>query len=186
MPIEIVPLTDQFFEQAITLGNLVHGEGYLDVSMLSIMSIKAIKVGINANFVALDKQKVVGFRLTYAAGNWQPDRWCSPSLWPAAAGDLCYFKCNTVAEGYRGQGIGNALLQASITATKLQGAVGGISHLWQQSPDNAAIGYFSRAGGTLIKAHPDRWNNNPDHPDYICVLCGATCHCTACEMLLLY
>ncbi|MCG9696658.1 GNAT family N-acetyltransferase [Shewanella sp. Isolate11] len=186
MPIQIAPLTEAYFNQVIHLGNLVHGEGYLDNAMMSEIAAKGYKADVNANFIALLDNQVIGFRLTYAPQSWQVDKWCSPELWPVDAGKLCYFKCNTVAEQHRGKGIGKALLQASINATRLQGAVGGISHLWKQSPDNAAVGYFSKAGGKLIKAHAHRWNNNPDHPDYICVLCGKDCQCTAWEMLLLF
>ncbi|MCE9678473.1 GNAT family N-acetyltransferase [Shewanella sp. AS1] len=186
MSLEIKPLNDVHFEQVILLGNQVHGDGYLDEIMLNEIVIKGKKNGINANFVALDKDKLVGFRLTYAPGQWLSDKWCSPQLWPVAQQQLCYFKCNTVAKDYRGKGVGKALLQASIEATQRQGALGGISHLWKQSPGNAAVGYFSRAGGRLIKIHENRWNNNPEHPDYICIICGKTCRCTAWEMLLLF
>ncbi|MCG9722047.1 GNAT family N-acetyltransferase [Shewanella sp. Isolate7] len=184
--VEISPLMQDDFETVIALGNLVHGDGYLDEQMLSDMQDKAYKSGINANFVAYRGGELVGFRLTYAPGNWSLDRWCSPTLWPVAAEDCCYFKCNTVSEEARGLGIGKALLQSSIEACKAQGALAGVSHLWKQSPDNSAVGYFTNAGGKLIKEHPERWNNNPDHPDYVCVLCGSECHCVACEMILIF
>ncbi|MFC1520497.1 GNAT family N-acetyltransferase, partial [Pseudomonadota bacterium] len=127
---------------------------------------------------------IVGFRLTYAAGKWPVDQWCTPEKWPVTAENMCYFKCNTVAEAYRGQGIGSKLLQASIAAVKQQGAKAGVSHLWQQSPNNSAVGYFTHAGGQLIKQHPSRWNQKVDGSDYLCVLCGDDCHCTACEMVI--
>lgn len=186
MSIRIRPLTIPYFSQVIALGNHVHGDGYLDAEMMHQIATKGSKDGINANFVALDDKRLIGFRLTYAPGSWTFDRWCTPASWSVPPEQLCYFKCNTVAKEYRGQGVGGSLLRASIAATKKQGAIGGLSHLWKQSPDNSAVGYFTRAGGRLIKEHPNRWSNNPDHPDYVCVLCGESCHCTACEMLLLY
>lgn len=50
--VEIRPLAQEDFERVIALGNLVHGDGYLDEQMLSEMQHKALKSGLNANFVA--------------------------------------------------------------------------------------------------------------------------------------
>ncbi|GIU52034.1 MULTISPECIES: GNAT family N-acetyltransferase [Shewanella] len=189
-------LTPDDFQEVIELGNLVHGEGYLNLSSLEKIYQMGIKNNINAHFIAegeqisptnnIHKSKagIVGFRLTYAAGKWPVDLWCTPEKWPVGIEDMCYFKCNTVAETERGKGIGSQLLQASIEAVKQQGAKAGVSHLWQQSPNNSAVGYFSHAGGKLIKEHPSRWNQQHDNSDYLCVLCGDDCHCTACEMVI--
>ncbi|MCL1068636.1 GNAT family N-acetyltransferase [Shewanella olleyana] len=189
-------LTPDDFQQVIELGNRVHGEGYLDIDSLTKIYKMGIKNNINAHFIAENEQSsqastannqtsIIGFRLTYAAGQWPIDKWCTPSEWPVAIEDMCYFKCNTVTESLRGQGIGSKLLQASIKAVKAQGARAGVSHLWQQSPNNSAVSYFTHAGGKLIKEHPSRWNQQSDETnDYICVLCGDDCHCTACEMVL--
>ncbi len=185
-------LTPEYFQQVIELGNLVHGEGYLNLASLEKIYQMGIKNNINAHFIAIsdetsqiDSQStIVGFRLTYAAGKWPIDQWCTPDKWPVSVEDMCYFKCNTVAEGQRGKGIGSRLLQASIAAVKQQGAKAGVSHLWQQSPNNSAVGYFTHAGGELIKLHPSRWNQRHDNSDYLCVICGDDCHCTACEMVI--
>jgi hypothetical protein len=99
---------------------------------------------------------------------------------------VCYFKSNTIAESGRGQGLGGKLLAASKAAVMAQGAKAGVSHLWQQSPNNAAVRYFTKAGGKLIKQHPQRWHQRYMGEDYICVLCGEDCHCVACEMLLVF
>ncbi|QLE85606.1 GNAT family N-acetyltransferase [Shewanella sp. Scap07] len=179
-------LHEDDYKQVIELGNLVHGDGYLDLPSLVKIQALSINNGISANFVAESAGQIVGFRLTYAAGMWDVDKWCSPTLWPCDVSKMCYFKCNTVAETLRGQGIGKKLLLSSISAAKAQGAQAGVSHLWQQSPNNSAVGYFSSAGGKLIKYHPKRWNNIPDQPDYLCVLCGSDCQCTACEMVLVF
>jgi len=179
-------LSPQDFNAVIELGNTVHGMGYLDSHSIALLYKKGIKSGINANFVAYQDGELIGFRLTYAPGHWEPDRWCTSDAWEIETDKVCYFKCNTVAEGSRGKGIGGQLLNASIAAAKLQGAEAGVSHLWKQSPNNSAIRYFTKAGGRLIKEHPDRWNDTLEHPDYVCVLCGADCHCTASEMLLVF
>ncbi|WP_394497083.1 GNAT family N-acetyltransferase [Shewanella sp. ENK2] len=188
-------LTPEDFQQVIELGNLVHGEGYLDMPSLENIYQMGIKNNINAHFIAENEQlssihqaqeqsKIAGFRLTYAAGNWPIDKWCTPQKWPVSPDQMCYFKCNTVAQELRGQGIGSQLLQASIKAVKAQGATAGVSHLWKQSPKNSAVGYFTHAGGKLIKEHPSRWNQQQDNSDYLCVICGDDCHCTACEMVI--
>lgn len=179
-------LAPSHFEDVISLGNQVHGVGYLDPISLQSLYTKGLKNDINANFVAYQDGKLIGFRLTYAPGNWQTDQWCTPDAWGIELERVCYFKCNTVHEQYRGMGVGGKLLSASIAATKRQGAKAGVSHLWKDSPNNSAVKYFTKAGGMLVKEHPERWNDTEEHPDYICVLCGEDCHCTACEMLLIF
>jgi GNAT superfamily N-acetyltransferase len=113
-------------------------------------------------------------------------QWCSVDKWGVDFDDVCYFKSNTIAESGRGQGLGGKLLAASKAAVMAQGAKAGVSHLWQQSPNNAAVRYFTKAGGQLIAQHPQRWHQRYMGEDYICVLCGEDCHCVACEMLLVF
>ncbi|WP_434953048.1 GNAT family N-acetyltransferase [Shewanella sp. HL-SH4] len=174
------------FKAVLLLGEQVHGQGYMDKDELTAIYQKGIKNGINANFVAIENDELLGFRLTYAAGKWQQDQWCTVALWGVNFDDVCYFKSNTIAEHGRGKGLGGQLLQASKEAVIVQGAKAGVSHLWQQSPNNAAVRYFTKAGGQLIKQHPQRWHQRHVGEDYICVLCGADCHCVACEMLLVF
>ena len=149
---------------------------------------RGIKNNINCSYVALlsdtnNKETLIGFRITFAAQNWQVDQWCSPTLWQVAKENCCYFKCNTVAENFRGLGVGKKLLQLSINAATQQGAQAGISHLWQQSPNNSAVAYFSHCGGELIKLHPNKWNEDSKQ-GYCCILCGHDCHCDAAEMII--
>lgn len=177
-------LTD--FESVLVLGEQVHGQGYLDMDELTEIYHKGIKNDISAHFVAVDDKQLLGFRLTYAAGNWQPDKWCSVEKWGFAKEDVCYFKSNTLAVEARGKGLGGKLLKASVAAVKAQGAKAGVSHLWQQSPNNAAVRYFTKAGGKLIKEHPQRWHQRYMGADYLCPLCGDDCHCVASEMLLVF
>ena len=82
--------------------------------------------------------------------------------------------------------MGGQLLKHSVNAVKAQGAKAGVSHLWQQSPHNAAVRYFTKAGGKLIKQHPERWNQRYVGEEYLCVICGTDCKCVACEMLLVF
>ncbi|MGI2106659.1 N-acetyltransferase family protein [Shewanella frigidimarina] len=184
--IMIRQLTPADFDAVIALGEIVHGSGYMDTAELTAIYHKGIKNDINANFVALENEQLIGFRLTYAAGQWPQDQWCTVDKWNVKFEDVCYFKSNTIAESARGQGLGGELLAASKAAVIAQGAKAGVSHLWQQSPNNAAVRYFTKAGGKLIAQHPQRWHQRYMGDDYICVLCGEDCHCVACEMLLLF
>lgn len=179
------PLQPEHFADVIRLGNLVHGDGYLTPELMVKYHQQGIAKDINAGFVAYRGQEIVGFRLAFAAGQWQSDEWSSPPLWPVAKADMAYFKCNTIAPSLQGAGIGGALLQLSIQALQAQGAKAGIAHLWMQSPGNAAVKYFSKHGGTLVKVHPDKWRADSLN-GYACVICGYDCHCSAAEMVLTF
>jgi len=183
--IKYLPLTAEYFSQVITLANHVHGDGYLNSESLNQWTKKGIVNNINASFVALLDNKVIGFRSTYSAKQWNIDQWCSPSLWQIDSGKCCYFKCNTVDEKYRGLGIGKQLLQLAIEGATQQGSVAGISHLWKQSPNNSAVSYFTKCGGNLIKSHPGKWNEESKQ-GYNCILCGHDCHCEAAEMIIYF
>lgn len=182
--IEYVPLSQLYFDAVIALGNQVHGDNYLDGTSIREIYHKGICNGINASWLALEQNQLIGFRLTYAPKSWQPDKWCSPQQWQLPTEQVCYFKCNTVAESCRGKGVGSALLQHSINAALQQGARAGVTHIWMQSPGNSAYRYFHKNGGELVKIHPDRWHGDFEQTGYICVRCGQDCHCDAGEMIL--
>lgn len=183
IPIQYQPLTPQHFAAVIALGNQVHGDGYLSDELIRLYYQQGQKAGHNAGVIALDNQGLAGFRLAFAPGQWQPDQWCSPELWGVPLTQVGYFKCNTVRPDLQGSGIGGALLQLSIQAFIAQGAVAGVAHLWVQSPGNAAVRYFSKHGGELVKIHPDKWLEDSLN-GYECVRCGFDCHCDAAEMIL--
>lgn len=184
---QINPLTPLDFVEVIALGNLVHGDNYLNHESLELYYNRGIKNNVNASFVVRDdNNSLIAFRLTFAAGNWPLDHWCSHQLWPVNKADMAYFKTSAIVDSEQGKGIGGAMLKASIEALKQQGAKAGVTHLWRQSPGNAAVKYFSKAGGTLIKVHPDRWLQNCINDGYVCTLCGNECHCEAAEMVLTF
>ena len=179
------PMTEADLPHIIRLGNHVHGDGYLNPENAKAWYEKGLKDDINAGFVAYDNDKLVGFRLTYAVENWEIDQWSSPTLWKVAPKTVCYLKCNTVDEDYRGYGIGSKLLKRSIAAAKQQGAKAGVSHLWKQSPGNSAVKYFTKCGGELVQSHPDKWREDALN-GYDCILCGHDCHCEAAEMIIYF
>jgi GNAT superfamily N-acetyltransferase len=180
-----LPLTPDFYSQVITLANNVHGQGYLDDEKLMSWVNKGIKNTINSSFVALNGNKLIGFRITYASSQWLIDKWCSPLLWNVDSSHCCYFKCNTVVHDSRGFGIGKKLLYLAVDAAKKQGAQAGISQLWKQSPNNSAVSYFRQCGGELVNSHPGKWNDDSKH-GYDCVLCGYDCQCEAAEMIIYF
>jgi GNAT superfamily N-acetyltransferase len=176
------------FPAIITLATTVHGAGYIDESIIGVWYNKGLlkpkeSTEVNANFVAYLDDKLIGFRLTYAINQWDIDQWCSPGLWQQPSDKVCYFKCNTVDENYRGYGVGSQLLKLSTQAAIKQGANAGVSHLWMQSPGNSAVKYFTKCGGVLVKEHPDRWNELSKQ-GYECPACENECHCVAAEMII--
>lgn len=183
--LEYKNLTPDDFEKVITLGNFVHGDGYLTAQNIRDWYAKGISNNINSGFVVYDGEKLVGFRITYAPSKWTVDQWSSPDLWRVTQDKVCYFKCNTVDEEYRGHGIGGQLLTLSIKASKKQGAMAGVSHLWKQSPGNSAVKYFTKCGGELVKIHPNKWHQDSIN-GYNCILCGFDCHCEAAEMIIYF
>jgi ribosomal protein S18 acetylase RimI-like enzyme len=178
-------LTSEDFEACVMLGTEVHGGGYIDLVNIKEWVDKGTKNNINASFVAYDGDKIVGFRITYSAKQWQMDQWSSTELWNIEPSKVCYFKCNSVDKNYRGYGIGSELLYLAITAVKKQGAQAGVSHLWMESPGNSAVKYFTKCGGKLVKEHPDRWLES-SLQGYDCTICDIECHCTAAEMIIYF
>jgi GNAT superfamily N-acetyltransferase len=183
------PLSFNDFPALIALANLVHGDGYLTDEIMQCWYEQSMadnnSATSNLSYVAYDNNKLVGFRITFAPEHWQIDQWCSPEKWQCDTDKVCYFKCNTVDQNYRGYGIGSELLQYSINAAKQVGCVAGVSHLWKQSPGNSAIKYFTKCGGKHIASHPDKWNEDGKN-GYDCILCGFDCHCEAAEMIIYF
>ncbi len=189
--LKLAALNEEYFERVIELGNRVHGAAYLTPEIIAKIDQKSRKDGISSSFVMLDCKpavpKVVGFRLTYAPGNWDVDEWCSVDKWKLTIDQLCYFKSSTVDADYRGCGVAKSMLYASVDAAKKQGALGGICHTWMQSPGNAAYHYFINCGGQHLETYPNRWLED-SIAGYRCVVCGTDvyCHCDAGEMILYF
>lgn len=184
--IEYQQLSPVHFDGVLSLGNHVHGDNYLDTERLNDLYNRSFKDGVNASWVALSAGKVVGFRLTIAAGQWQPDKWCTPEQWGVPQDRVCYFKCNTVDEVCRGKGVGSHLLRLSVEQARQQGSLAGLAHIWLASPGNSAFLYFSKCGGQLVKHHPNKWQHLSINEGYECPVCDGLCTCTAAEMLLTF
>lgn len=182
---QIVELELPYFTDLIRLANAVHGDNYLNPASLLQMHQQGIKQGMNASFVALDEQQnVLGYRISFAAGQWQADKWCSQNLWPVAIADMAYFKSIAVCEKQRGKRIASTLLAKSVAVLKQQGAKAGLAHIWRECPGNAAERYFSQAGGNVLAIHPQRWRHLSETVGYDCPICENVCLCSAAEMLL--
>lgn len=185
LAVYIAALTPSHHDAVIALANSVHGAGYLSAPRLSHFINQGIKAGINASAVALLNNQVVGYRLSFAPGCWQPDKWCSVAQWPVPLSQLAYFKSVAIAPELQGRGIGQALLKHSIVKLAAQGAVAGVAHLWRESPHNSAVKYFARAGASVVAIHENRWQHLSAQ-GYTCPRCQALCCCSAAEMLLTF
>lgn len=184
--IQYQQLAPEHFNGVITLGNHVHGDNYLDEQSLLALYQASFEASINASFVALWRDNIIGFRLTQAAANWQTDKWCSPDLWGVPKEYLCYFKCNTVDPDHQAKGIGSTLLALSIGQAQRQGAKAGLAHIWLASPGNSAFRYFSKCGGKLVKEHAGKWRDLSIYQGYDCPVCADICDCVAAEMILTF
>lgn len=182
---QILPLQKLHYHAVVSLANEVHGEGYINEPILAAMVEQGILHDKNASFVALSNQTVVGYRLSFAAGQWQPDSWCTLTKWPLPLKSMAYFKSVAIKPAYQGKGIGQALLQQSIMVLNQQGAKAGLAHLWCESPNNSAVRYFTKAGGQLLNIHPNRWQHL-SAAGYDCPRCRALCCCSAAEMVMVF
>ncbi|GMM67691.1 hypothetical protein MTsDn1_09850 [Alteromonas sp. MTD1] len=182
--ISYAPLAPSHFAGVIELGNAVHGDNYLTDELINDYYNRSFHNHVNASWVALHNNIVVGFRLTFAHSQWQADKWCSTDLWPVDAKYVCYFKCNTVSPSMQGLGIGSTLLKKSIEKATEQGALAGLAHIWLASPGNSAFKYFTKNGGELIKKHPNKWRYASVHEGYDCPVCEGYCECEGAEMML--
>lgn len=185
---DVYNLREDDFDKVIALGERLNGKNYLDHSTLDGILRKSCRAGLNASFVAYKEgrgSQLLAFRLTYAPGNWIPDKWLCPEKWQVPPEKVCYFKANMVDPEHQSQGVGSLMLKASIRIAKAQGAVAGVTHIWMQSPGNSAYKYFVKAGGEVLHIHPDRWNEDCEK-GYNCIRCGNDCHCDGAEMILYF
>ena len=74
-------LTPDHFAAVLELGNRVQGDGYLNLDNLTDYYQRGLKDGINAGIVAFYRDQLVGFRLTFAQGQWDIDQWATPAEW---------------------------------------------------------------------------------------------------------
>lgn len=173
------------FPHVMALGNKVHGENYLtDDNLPDYFARGQTDDGRNLHWLAFADDVLVGIRLTFAPGKWDVDAWCTPNAWPFPAEQLCYFKCSAVDPDFQGGGVGKSLLYHSMIEAQGAGCLGGLAHIWRQSPNNSAFEYFTRCGGELIQDHKNRWYRSSVDDGYYCPVCDGICHCTAAEMLL--
>lgn len=183
--LQLRTLQPQDVADVTKLATLVHGAGYTEPQQLASWAAQGTKAGYSACLVAEVNQQIVAYRISFAAGQWQTDQWCSVTRWPVSMHKMAYFKSVAVHPAWQGQGIGQQLLQDSIRLLKQQGAEAGLAHLWRESPNNSAVRYFSKAGGHLLQIHPNRWQHL-SAAGYQCPRCGAWCCCSAAEMVLAF
>jgi ribosomal protein S18 acetylase RimI-like enzyme len=147
---------------------------------------KGIREDINASFLALDNEKVIGLRLTFAPGEWineDHELTLSPHLWHIDKDSVAYLKSLFIDKEYQGMGIGKILSEKSISAVKAMGAKGIVCHSWVESPRNLSRKYLDKMNFKAINLHENFWS----FKDHTCAKCTPRqCECSACEMLHIF
>lgn len=183
-------LKEEDFDKVIELGNRIFGDGYLSQEVMRDVLKKSVKDGINCSFTLSMSEgdgvrKLIGFRLTYAPGQWMDSYSFEtrPELWGFGPDKVAYMKSNCLDEKFRGSGLGRMLLDHAIGATRRAGAEAAVAHIWMNSPGNSAYKYFLRAGGKEVVVYPAYWTNlhSEEAP---CIHCGSSCICPAAEMII--
>lgn len=187
-------LQEKDFESIMEMGDRIFGDNYLTYDDLKDILKKSVKGDRNCSFtLTLNEgdglERLVGFRLTYAPGQWvdsyDPDLELNPDLWGFDPEKVAYMKSNCLDVEFRRKGFGRMLLDRAIAETRRMGAEAAVAHIWMNSPKNGAYNYFSKAGGEMIKTYPSYWSSYhlEDKP---CIHCGFPCQCTAAEMIIDY
>lgn len=163
-----------------SLSDSVFGLGYIDKNTLNLVGERTCRNGITSSFVLENEGEIIGFRLTYAAGTWleYTELNYTTDKWKLSVEEVCYFKVNCLHSDFRGKGLGQRLLETSISASMEQGAKAGVADIWLNSPNNSAYRYFERVGGEVVNIHHGRWRGNP------CIRCYTECRCLGAEMIL--
>lgn len=157
------------------------GENYYSNEELQESLEFSKKNNLNASLVAVEGDKIVGVRLTYAPGAWtKKARGITPAGWKVAQNEVAYFKSLFIHEEFQKMGIGRRLSSQSIEILKQMGARAIICHSWLESPGNSSQKYLQKMGFEEVARHEKFW-----YPiDYQCTRCGpARCVCTAVEMI---
>jgi len=188
---EIYNFTERDWSSVIALGNKVNGENYLNFREIEKVFFKGLDRGLNCSYVAYEGErskggKLIGYRLTYAPGNWEVDKWCTVDAWGVPPEKVAYLKSIAVEEDYRKQGIGIKLLNKSIETVSQMGGVAAVTHIWINSPGGSAMKYIAKAGGHFVKEHKNKWLEDCITSDYRCTIHGNYCTCSAAEMILYF
>jgi ribosomal protein S18 acetylase RimI-like enzyme len=187
-------LREEDFEGIIKLANKIFGDNYLTHGDMQSILKKSKKGNRNCSFtMTLNEgdgvERLIGFRLTYAPGQWidsyDPKLELNPEMWGFDPKKVAYMKSNALDEEFRGGGFGRMLLDRGIAETKRMGAEAAVAHIWMNSPGNSAYNYFTRAGGRLVKTYPSYWTDYHTE-DMPCIHCGFPCECPAAEMIIDY
>lgn len=187
-------LQEDDFESVMELGNRIFGDNYLTQGDLKDILKKSVKDGKNCSFTLTLNEgngdlRLIGFRLTYAPGQWvdsyDPNLELSPDMWGFDPEKVAYMKSNALDEEFRGSGFGRMLLDHAVATTRRMGAEAAVAHIWMNSPGNSAYNYFTRAGGKVVKIYPSYWAeyHMEDKP---CIHCGFPCECPGAEMIIDY
>jgi GNAT superfamily N-acetyltransferase len=178
------------FTPLLGLSDWVNGEGVFDYPTLEYVFRTSCDRGLCCSYVVYDglreQKEMVGFRLTQAAGMWEPTKYHSPEKWKVDPTKVCRFNAVAVHPNYRRLGIGRQLMERSVETAKQLGAEAGVTHVWLQSPNNGALEYWTRLGGELIHIWPGKWHEEYKERGVTCGADGKDCNCDGAEMILYF
>jgi len=181
--IEFKPLSEEYFHLSMEFMDEQVGKNFLKLEDLHIYT-ELSKVGNEStSFVALDGDKLIGLRLTFAHPQWLKvyANKLNPELWPQNFSKIAYFKSNFVSKKFQGKGIGSQLAKLSLDKLTKHNFEAIICHSWLESPQSSSLKYLQKLGFEPIKKHECFWYDI----DYQCNSCQLEkCECSAMEMLL--
>jgi ribosomal protein S18 acetylase RimI-like enzyme len=158
------------------------GIDYLtEEDLIKIIKNKITLNNKNCSFVALDNDKIIGVRLTYAPKKWLTDaKGITVNKWNVDEDYVAKFHCLFLDSNYQGQGIGPEMSKRSIKVLKEMGTKAIICHSWLESPNNSSQRYLLKYGFKPVSLHKNFWSDF----DYLCSGCSKKpCVCTAEEMI---
>jgi ribosomal protein S18 acetylase RimI-like enzyme len=183
MEYRIRPISVFDIQKIVDFADQWIAENYYKKSQLRALLMKGVREDVNASFVALDKNKIIGFGLAFAPSEWitQDDEFnLSSHLWNVPSDDVAYLKNLVVDKNYQGLGIGRAILDKTTQAVKDMGAKAIVCHSWVESPKNTSRKYFDKMNFKPVNLHDNFWY----FKDYICAKYSPRkCDCSACEMI---
>lgn len=145
---------------------------------------------MNASFIALSNDQVVGILLAYSPGTWieySTDRFKAGLTFKSLncpIDNISYLKTCLVHSDYQNKGLGEFLFNKMLCTLREMGSQAVLCHSWKESPSNSSQRFFLKIGFKKIKEHPNLWCEHKI--DFICSHCRCfCCTCTAVEMIKL-
>lgn len=166
------------------LAQRVIGPGYYpEATVLEYLERSTLHPGPRVcSHVAVEGERLAGFRFAFPPGRWSTGRGVGLHVerWPAPLERAAYFQSIYLDPDFTGRGLGRRLSERSLAVLAELGAEVVVAHSWKESPHNSSLRYLTKLGFVPVAEIPDYWAE----VDYVCVLDGSPCRCTAVEVIL--